>query len=127
MRKRCCQASSDPLATYTEQILPGQTPAGGTLYFEPVHVARSDHRAADGWPYFSRGAGFGARAEQDTTVTNPARNTVLNWLTRLLEQSSRTRRTVVTIVQILIFLSSGIAAFLLRFDFRIPASEWSHL
>jgi FlaA1/EpsC-like NDP-sugar epimerase len=60
-------------------------------------------------------------------VTNPAKKTILDGLTRLLEKSSATRRTVVAAVQIAIFLASGIGAFLLRFDFRIPPGEWTHL
>ena len=50
-------------------------------------------------------------------------NTFLN----TIEGHGRIRRPIVWTIQVAAFLFSGISAFLLRFDYMVPAGEWAHL
>jgi len=51
----------------------------------------------------------------------------LHNLAAALERTERFHRTLVWCVNLTVFLTSGIAAFLLRFDLGVPATEFSHL
>ncbi len=44
-----------------------------------------------------------------------------------LERTSRNQRPIIALVQLVIFFFSGVAAFLLRFDFTIPPAEREHV
>lgn len=115
-------ASLDPAATYREQILPAKLDlaehyAATRTFWMDVWILSADCRPNT--PQF--------RATRRRSKTQGAVAKTLSLLLRALERTGQHQRPIIVLVQIAIFFFAGVAAFLLRFDFTIPASERDHL